>query len=99
MLSIFGNGVRLCDGLSRRGFLKIGALSFSGMSVSLADVLRAEASEPHSRPKSVINIFLGGGPAHQDTFDLKPDAPSEVRGEFDPIATRVPGRSLRNAAL
>ncbi len=99
MLTIFGNHMRFCDGMSRRSFLRIGALSFGGFSVSLVDVFRAEAraaqtrasQRPRSRPKAVINIFLGGGPPHQDMWDIKTEAPSEIRGEFQPIATRVPG--------
>src|ERR1700683_5288158 len=94
MLTIFGKHMPLCGGMSRRSFLQIGALSFGGMSVSLADVFRSEARAaqgPRSRPKSVINIFLGGGPPHQDMWDIKTEAPAEIRGEFKPIATRVPG--------
>src|ERR1700719_74242 len=94
MLSIFGKPTRLCDGVSRRSFLQIGALSVGGFSLSLADILRTEAraaEAPRSRPKSVINIFLGGGPPHQDMWDIKTEAPSEIRGEFKPIATKVPG--------
>jgi hypothetical protein len=94
MLSIFGKPARLCDGVTRRSFLQIGALSFGGLSLSLADILRTEArasETPRSRPKSVINIFLGGGPPHQDMWDIKTEAPSEIRGEFRPIATRVNG--------
>jgi hypothetical protein len=93
MLSFFGKPVHLCDGLSRRGFLRIGALSFGGLSLSLADVFRAEAraGEGTRRHKSVINVFLGGGPPHQDLWDIKTEAPAEIRGEFKPIATRVPG--------
>jgi hypothetical protein len=78
--------------------LRIGALGLGAGAFNLADLLRAEAAGPNaaeaagSQPhKSVINIFLGGGPPHQDMFDLKPDAPREIRGEFEPIATNVPG--------
>jgi len=94
MLSILGKPMPLCSGPSRRHFLKIGALSFGGMSLSLADVLRTEARTPErqrGRPKSVINVFLGGGPPHQDMWDIKTEATSEIRGEFRPIATRVNG--------
>jgi hypothetical protein len=89
MLTIYGGRTRLCDGVTRRGFLTIGALG----SLSLADIFRAEAKagQSTSSHKAVINIFLGGGPPHQDMFDLKPDAPAEIRGEFKPIATNVPG--------
>jgi hypothetical protein len=94
MFSIFGKPMSLCDGISRRSFLQIGALSIGGLSLSLADILRTEARAAdgaRSRPKSVINVFLGGGPPHQDLWDIKTEAPSEIRGEFRPIATRVNG--------
>lgn len=78
---------RYCDGVSRRNFLQIGGLGIAG--VTLADVLRAE--EGKSSTRSIINIHLGGGPSHQDMFDLKPEAPVEFRGEFNPIKTNVSG--------
>ena len=93
MLSIFGGKQTLCTG-SRRDFLTIGGLSFGCGWLSLAGVLRqaeGASTPPAQRHKSVINIFLGGGPPHQDLWDLKPDAPSEIRGEFRPIGTNVPG--------
>jgi hypothetical protein len=92
MLTILGQKTRYCDGISRRSFLKVGAFSFGATTLTLADLFRAEAraSGPSSH-KAVINIFLGGGPPHQDLWDLKPDAPREIRGEFNPISTRVPG--------
>lgn len=90
MLTFLGERNRLCDSMSRRSFLQIGTLGVGG--ITLADLLRADANAAagHSK-KSVINIFLSGGPSHMDTFDLKPNAPSEFRGEFRPIATNVPG--------
>ncbi len=82
-----------CDGKSRRNFLRIGALGLGGM--ALPGLLRAEAAaglrSASNSHKSVIMIFLPGGPSHQDMFDLKSDAPAEVRGEFRPLATNVPG--------
>jgi hypothetical protein len=69
--------------------MQVGGLAVGGL--SLADVLAAESKTPQKRHKSVIMVYLSGGMPHQDTFDLKPDAPSEVRGEFKPIATSVPG--------
>jgi hypothetical protein len=76
--------------LPRRTFLKIGALAAGGL--TLADVLRAdEAAGRRGSQKSVIMVYLSGGLSHQDTFDLKPEAPAEIRGEFRPIATSVPG--------
>ena len=90
MLKILGPQQRFCDGVSRRNFLKIGALGLGGL--SLPQLLQAEAQSGirHSH-KAVIMIFLPGGPSHQDMFDLKMDAPSEIRGEFRPISTKVPG--------
>ena len=90
MLSLHGHHHNYCDGASRRDFLKIGALAMGGM--TLPGLLRAEAqAADRATGKSIINIFLSGGPSHMDTFDLKPNAPKEFRGEFDPIATSVPG--------
>ena len=96
MLTIRGGRQRYCDGVSRRDFLAIGGLSFGAAGLSLGGVLRADAAQGNSsqRHKSLINIFLGGGPPHQDMWDLKPDAPSEVRGEFKPIDTNVPGMQI-----
>jgi hypothetical protein len=92
VLTIYGGrrDARFCDGVSRRNFLKIGALGLGGL--ALPQLLRAEAAGgAGASRKSVIMIYLPGGPPHQDTFDLKPEAPSEVRGEFKPIRTNVPG--------
>jgi hypothetical protein len=84
---------RFCDGLSRRSFLKIGGLAMGGL--SLPTLLQAEAQRAPSASrishKSVIMVYLAGGLAHQDTFDLKPEAPEGIRGEFKPIATALPG--------
>jgi hypothetical protein len=89
------SGKGWCDGISRRGFLRIGGLGLGGL--TLPRVLAAQQAAP--RParggglghKAVIMVYLPGGPPHQDMFDLKPDAPSEVRGEFNPIPTNVAG--------
>ncbi len=91
MLTIWGQSPsgRFCDRISRRGFLRIGGLALGGLSMS--DVLRAEAASGSKSTKSVIMVFLPGGPPHQDMYDLKPNAPAEVRGEFKPIKTNVPG--------
>src|SRR5262245_54392087 len=91
MLTVHGRPQRFCDGIPRRSFLKIGAFAFGAAQFSLADVLRAEESIGKSSHKAVINVFLGGGPPHQDMWDIKTEAPSEIRGEFKPIATSVPG--------
>lgn len=90
MLTIQGKGYRLCDGLSRRSFLKIGGLALGGL--SMPGILRAESQSNVGRShKSIIMIFLPGGPPHQDMWDLKMDAPTEIRGEFKPIKTNVSG--------
>lgn len=89
MLTILGPRSRFCDGMTRRSFLQVGALAVGGL--TLPRLLQAEARTGRSSHKSVIMIYLSGGLAHQDTFDLKPNAPREVRGEFHPIPTRVPG--------
>ena len=91
MLTIRGGGSpRYCDGFTRRQFLKIGGLALGGM--TLTDMLSAEAQTGiRNSHKAVIMIYLPGGPAHQDTWDLKVDAPAEIRGEFKPIKTNVPG--------
>src|SRR6185312_5975525 len=73
----------------RRDFLRVGGFGLAGL--TLADLLRAEAASPGSRPKSVIYVVLGGGPSHIDMWDLKPDAPAEFRGPFQPVATSIPG--------
>lgn len=93
MLNVFGaTQSPLCDGFSRRQFLRIGGLGMAGL--SLADLLRLKARgevRAESRSKSVIMIYLPGGPSHIDMYDMKPDAPTEYRGEFKPIHTNVPG--------
>lgn len=91
MFSIMSNPAnsRIRSHNSRRRFLQVGALSVGGL--TLADVLRAEAVQGTSSHKAVINIHLAGGPSHIDTFDLKPDAAREFRGEFNPVTTNVPG--------
>ena len=103
MLSILGQSVRLCDGISRREVLRIGGLSFSGLMWS--DWLRARSApagqaagkasaSTFGKAKACILIFNYGGPSHLDMWDLKPDAPKEIRGDFKPVATKVPGISI-----
>ncbi len=85
-----GGGGQFCDGISRREFLQIGGLALGGL--TLPQMLRAEAKAGiRSNHKAIIMIFLPGGPPHQDFFDLKPDAPANIRGEFKPIKTNVSG--------
>src|SRR6188768_1937793 len=94
MLTIFGKpqqNAGYCDGIGRRDFLTIGGTVLGGC-LSLPNLLAAEErSGITNSHRAVINIFLGGGPPHQDMWDLKPDAPAEVRGEFRPINTKVTG--------
>lgn len=94
MLNIYGEKTgRFCDGINRRDVLKIGGLALGGM--SLTDILAAEAQAGiKSSHKAVIMVFLAGGAPHQDMFDLKMDAPAEIRGEFKPIKTNVPGLDI-----
>lgn len=94
MLTFFGANNRLCDSLSRRDFLKVGALGVGGL--TLADILRlkAQARSSAERGKAIIMVYLNGGPSHMDMYDLKPDAPVEYKGEFKPIKTNVPGMDI-----
>jgi hypothetical protein len=99
MFTLWGNtNYSMCDGLSRRDFIRLGSLGIGALGgISLADVLRLRAhgaDRPRSSQKSVIMVYLPGGPTHLDTFDLKPDAPDEVRGNYKPIATKVVGMRI-----
>jgi len=97
MLNFLSNqcGPRFCDGLSRRSFLQVGGLAMGGL--SLPQILAAEKAAPRNAKsgglghKAVIMIYMPGGPAHQDMYDLKMETVREIRGEFNPIKTRVPG--------
>ena len=82
-----------CPGpTSRRSFLKMGMLGVSGLSLAEVMRLRAEAGATSAAPDtSVIFVWLAGGPPHMDTYDMKPDAPEDYRGQFSPISTNVPG--------
>jgi hypothetical protein len=99
MISLPGSGIRLCEGLTRREWLRAGGLGTFGL--TLAELFRSRAdAEAAGRPaprrggkqaRACIVIFLFGAPAHQDVWDLKPEAPREVRGPFRPVDTSVPG--------
>src|SRR3954469_14655390 len=100
MISIPGKPGSTCDGFSRREFLRVGGAGMLGM--SLADVFRLQAGAESApadskqksgwgRAKNVVFIFLQGGPSHIDIWDPKPDAPSNVRGEFKLLRSVVPG--------
>jgi hypothetical protein len=94
MLHLEGKkGVETCDGLTRRDFLRAGALSAGAVSLSLADLTGLRAGDLRDE-RSCILLLLVGGPGQLDTWDLKPNAPSEVRGPFRPMATNVPGIQL-----
>src|SRR5262245_18621854 len=99
VLSIPGQPVRVCEGLSRREWLRAGGLSTLGLSLpdlvaarAKAEAAPKSAARPRSfgRAKSCIVLFMFGAPAHQDIWDLKPHAPAQVRGEFQPIPSSVP---------
>lgn len=96
MYRLTSSPVRLCDRVSRREVLRIGGLGAAG--VTLADLLRSpatgEAVPTSGKAKSCIVLFLMGGPPQHSTWDPKPEAPEEVRGEFKPIATSVPGMQI-----
>ena len=93
MLTIPGRPSVSCDGVTRRGFLRVGSLSALGL--TLPGLLRAEntTAEPRSETSCIL-VWLQGGLSHIDSFDPKPDAPSEIRGDFSAIATKIPGISL-----
>src|SRR6185295_16608910 len=104
MLSIPGKPGCTCDGWSRREFMRVGGAGLFG--VALGDILRLQALNSESaadaakskagwgKAKSVILIFLQGGPSHIDIWDPKPEAPSNVRGEFKTLPTNVAGIQL-----
>ncbi len=106
MFTLRGTPRTFCDGNTRRDFLKIGALATGSLAfggLTLGDIYRAEAatsadggSTDNTGKKSIINIFLGGGPSHLDMFDLKPNAPPEIRGEFVPTTTNVSGIEINS---
>jgi hypothetical protein len=95
MFALHDRSTRWGDGLSRRELLRVGGLSLLGL--SLPDLLRARTSLPRDtaptfgKAKNIIYLWLQGGPPQHETWDPKPDAPAEIRGEFKPIATNVPG--------
>ena len=98
MFSLLGTSARLCDGLTRREWLRVGGLGTLGL--SLPTLLRARDALPagvlptdktFGQAKSVVFLYLLGGPPQHETFDPKPTAPLEVRGPFKPIHTNVPG--------
>jgi uncharacterized protein (DUF1501 family) len=95
-LILNNRATRNCEGVSRRDVLRVGALSFFGLTLSdfLAMRSASAAAGAKSKAESVIVLWCAGGPSHLDTFDPKPDAPAEYRGEFNPINTNVDGIQL-----
>jgi uncharacterized protein (DUF1501 family) len=100
MITIDGKRGRLCDGFTRRELLRVGGIGVMGL--TLPNVLALQAAQAgeiqpggsagaFGRAKSVILLFLQGGPSHIDLWDPKPDAPDNIRGQFKPIPTKIPG--------
>ncbi len=94
MLTIFGKphaSGGFCDGVTRRDFLTIGGSLLGGPDAARPAPRRGGSRAAAASHKAIINVYLPGGPPHLDMWDLKPDAPREIRGEFNPIRTNVPG--------
>src|SRR5881396_990680 len=85
--------VPVCHGVTRRSFLQVGSAGLAGLALPALMKLQAAGAieERQAKIRNCITIFLVGSPGHLDTWDMKPDAPAEVRGKFKPIATNVPG--------
>src|SRR6267154_1615015 len=96
MLKVTGNGsITTCDGITRRDFLQVGTLGALGLTLSKLAALQAlGATTPGNGEKSCIMIFNLGAPSQVDTFDMKPNAPAEIRGPFKPIKTNNPAIQL-----
>ncbi|AMV23755.1 hypothetical protein VT84_05035 [Gemmata sp. SH-PL17] len=86
--------IPFCDGLSRRDALRVGTAALFGSALGLPHLLRASSEAKAKKDVSLIFIFLHGGQSHIDTFDLKPDAPAEFRGDFSPAKTKIPGLQI-----
>ena len=83
--------VHFCDGFTRRDFLHAGTLGLMGFGLTNLFALKAQGAMPHDNDLNVIQLFLVGGPSQLDTWDMKPEAPSEIRGPYKPIKTNVAG--------
>lgn len=91
MLNLLGTVKRTCEGVSRRNLLQAGGAGLLGLSLPKLLVAESKAPFTNGRAKSVIFLFLFGGPSQLETFDMKPEAPTTIRGPFQPIASRTPG--------
>src|SRR4051812_37538284 len=93
MLNVGNVKIPVCHGLTRRSFLRLGSAGLAGMALPnlLTLEARGQTGTRPSRIRNCITLFLVGSPGHLDTWDMKPDAPAEVRGRFRPISTNVPG--------
>jgi hypothetical protein len=97
MLRILGSAKRLCDGWTRRDMLRAGGLGLTGLQLGDLLRLRAESATPagqFGKAKACILLYLYGAPSQLETFDLKPNAPTDIRSQFQPIATSVPGLQI-----
>src|SRR5271157_3048636 len=86
--------VYFCDGLTRRDFLHAGSLALLGLDLPSFQALRARGAVAKCKDINCIMLFLVGGPSHLDTWDMKPEAPAEIRGPYQPAATSVPGMRI-----
>src|SRR5688572_7909997 len=97
MLRVLGSPKRLCDGLTRRDMLQVGSAAFGGLGLSQLLAAQAQASpsagagDSFGRAKHCIVLFLYGSPSQLETFDMKPEAPVEIKGTMQPIASSLPG--------
>src|SRR5262245_21663913 len=91
MLTILGGPRQTCRGLTRRELLQVGGAGLLGLTLPKVWAAEAARSVQRARAKSVMFLFLFGGPSQNDTFDMKPDRPDIIRGPFQPIASRTPG--------
>lgn len=91
MLNVTGTATRVCDGMSRRKALQAGGAGLLGLNLPLLLAAEESAGRPAARAKSVIFMFLFGGPSQLETFDMKPEAAEKIRGPFQPIVSRTPG--------
>src|SRR5205823_4584074 len=83
-----------CDGLTRRDALRVGTAALFGSALGLRELLRAADGAKPTKDVSLIFVFLHGGLSTIDTFDMKPDAPAEFRGDFNPAKTKLPGLDI-----